>query len=125
MMNIRFSTTRFGEGYAMDEVDAFLDRCERALLHRDGSLTAQEALGQRFTPTRFQEGYSMQEVDDLLDAVLVPMLQDPASHPYDPQRDLSAGARGATATGPGDAVPQRHPAEHRPGFLARLFGGGR
>ncbi|WP_422116966.1 DivIVA domain-containing protein [Brachybacterium sp. UNK5269] len=124
MLNIRFSTTRFGEGYVMDEVDAFLDRCEQALLHRDGSLTAQEALGQRFTVTRFQEGYSMQEVDDFLDAVLVPMLEDPAAHPYDPQRDLSAGAGGAAAA-PSDPAGPRHPAEPRPGFLARLLGGGR
>ncbi len=124
MINIRFTPTRFADGYAMDEVDAFLDRCERALLQRDGSLTAQEARAQRFTATRFQEGYSMREVDDFMDAVLVPMLEDPAAHPYDPQHDYSVGARGA-APGPDAAARRRHPDGERPGLLARLFGGDR
>src|SRR5699024_9353353 len=66
----------------------------------------------------------MKEVDDFLDAVLVPMLEDAAAHPYDPQGDLSDGA-GGTAAAPADAAGPRHPAVHRPGFLARLLSGGR
>lgn len=113
-MRIRFSTRRFGEGYDTDEVDAFLDRCEQALVRRDGSLTAEEALGQRFTPRR--SGYAMDEVDEFLDTVLVPMLKDPQAHPYDPEREHTVGA-GRAANGPSSA-------EQRPGFFSRLFGGG-
>ena len=53
----------------------------------------------------------MDEVDRFLDDVLVPLLNDPTQHPALPQQHVTA------------SVP--HPAVRRPGFFARLFGGGR
>ena len=110
-MEIRFASTRFGPGYDTQEVDDFIDRCERAVRSGDGSITAQEVTEKRFTPTRFREGYDMDEVDRFLDDVLVPLLDDPTQHPALPQQHVTA------------SVP--HPAERRPGFFARLFGGDR
>ena len=40
-MQIRFAPVRFGEGYDMAEVDDLIDRCERDLRARDGSVTAE------------------------------------------------------------------------------------
>ena len=110
-MEIRFTSARFGPGYDAQEVDDFIDRCERAVRSGDGSITAQEVTEKRFTPTRFREGYDMDEVDRFLDDVLVPLLNDPTQHPALPQQHVTA------------SVP--HPAERRPGFFARLFGGDR
>jgi DivIVA domain-containing protein len=124
-MQIRFSASRFAGAYDMEEVDAFLDRCERALVRADGSLTADDVRAQRFTTVKFQVGYEMAEVDEFLDSVLVPMLQDPQRHPYDPEHDYSVGGRRAE-TGPSDdAHQQTHPVQQRSGFLSRLFGGAR
>ncbi|WP_282072055.1 DivIVA domain-containing protein [Janibacter hoylei] len=59
-----FTRTRWREGYAVPDVDDFLDRVFHALStghpvpHIDGA---------RFRPTRFGEGYDMEEVDDFLD----------------------------------------------------------
>lgn len=135
-MKIRFTSVRFGEGYDAQEVDDFIDRCERAVRSGDGSVTAEEVTQKRFTPTRFREGYDMEEVDRFLDDVLVPLLSDPESFPHDPQRDYTGAALTPGTTAPRDGqrpatMPERpsgsalHPAERRPGFFARLFGGGR
>lgn len=142
-MDIRFTTTRFGEGYDMQEVDDFLDRCDRALATGDGSVTAQSVREMAFSPTRFQEAYRMDEVDDFLDSVLVQRfvtLEAAAPQPGDSAEGMAAPApvptpepRASSATAPhaagadGDFSGGRgiHPAESRPGFLQRLFGGGR
>ena len=110
-MEIRFASTRFGPGYDPQEVDDFIDRCERAVRSGDGSVTARQVAEKRFTATRFREGYDMDEVDRFLDDVLVPLLGNPAQPSDAPQQEVTGSAL--------------HPAERRPGFLARLFGGGR
>lgn len=139
-MDVRFTATRFGEGYDMQEVDDFLDRCDRALATGDGSVTAQSVRDMRFTPARFREAYRMDEVDDFLDAVLV--LRFVELEAGGPQLGtLAAGTPGSAAEPDhqGDSLPSApatgadhgdggrgiHPAEPRPGLLRRLFGGGR
>lgn len=64
---------RFAEGYAADEVDAFLARAADALDHRGtdgGDLSAEDVVEATFTPTR-RGGYDQESVDDLLDRVVV------------------------------------------------------
>lgn len=123
MTGIQFTTVTFRPGYAMDEVDSFLARAERALRTGDGSVTPEEVLEQRFTPTRFSEGYSMDEVDDYLDTTLRPELQeqrseqDPGADGAGPTRTREASGKDASAAG-----GVLHPAEKRPGLLTRVFG---
>lgn len=79
--NVRFSSTKFREGYKLDEVDAFLDRVETQLRTggRDRSsapLTAETVIGQRFTATRFRAGYDQDEVDDFLDRIVTELRRE-------------------------------------------------
>jgi DivIVA domain-containing protein len=62
-----FPTTRVREGYAVDEVDAFLARVAAAL--RAGEPVAQMVEEARFRPVAFKRGYDMGAVDALLDEV--------------------------------------------------------
>ena len=61
--NVTFRTVRFKEGYAVDEVDDFLDRISK------GAVTAEQVRNKTFTTVRFKEGYDVDEVDDFLDKV--------------------------------------------------------
>ncbi len=72
----RFTPTRFREGYAMDDVDAFLERIHATLTaYEQGTavevLADVDVVNARFQPTKFREGYSQDEVDDFLDEVVV------------------------------------------------------
>lgn len=65
--------TKYRGGYAIADVDAFVDRVataleEQARGYRPG-LTADEVLQARFAATKFQEGYDQDDVDELLDRV--------------------------------------------------------
>lgn len=65
--------TKFREGYALADVDAFVDRVARALEeqgrgHRP-SVSGDEVRDVRFKATKFAEGYDQDAVDDLLDRV--------------------------------------------------------
>jgi DivIVA domain-containing protein len=71
----RFTPTRFRDGYAMDDVDAFLERVHATLTAYEGGtafgvLSATDVVNARFHPTKFREGYSQDEVDDFLDQVV-------------------------------------------------------
>ena len=71
----RFTPTRFRDGYAMDDVDGFLERVHAALTAYEGGtafgvLSATDVVNARFHPTKFREGYSQDEVDDFLDQVV-------------------------------------------------------
>lgn len=74
-------TTRFREGYAIDEVDQFRAAAVRALeQHEQGYLplvTADQVLAVRFRATSFERGYDQRAVDDLLDRVAL-ALQRPS-----------------------------------------------
>ncbi|WP_181310299.1 DivIVA domain-containing protein [Nocardioides campestrisoli] len=67
----RFPLTKWREGYAIEEVDAFVHRCELALERRAGAVTEEELRQVRFTPTRFRHGYDQGSVDDRLDQLSV------------------------------------------------------
>ena len=75
-----FTTTKWREGYAADEVDAFLDRVADALqqvhVGRPTTLTAEEVVAVRFAPTKFRTGYDQDEVDDFLDEVVLTLRGD-------------------------------------------------
>jgi DivIVA domain-containing protein len=65
--------TKYREGYAIADVDAFVERVATALEERARgyrpSLTADQVLRARFAATKFQEGYDQDDVDQLLDRV--------------------------------------------------------
>lgn len=73
--NISFATTRLHEGYAIAEVDAFVDMVRKAMKKwesgLDGGLVAEDVMLARFTPIKFFKGYNELQVDDFLDDVAV------------------------------------------------------
>jgi DivIVA domain-containing protein len=58
-----FSQVRLREGYAIVEVDDFLNRVER------GMVTADEVRNVQFTTVRLRSGYNEDQVDDHLDEI--------------------------------------------------------
>ena len=66
----RFAVTKFREGYAQPDVDAFLDRVARSLDGTGPRLTPLEVLSSRFAAVKFKEGYDVEQVDDFLDRVV-------------------------------------------------------
>jgi DivIVA domain-containing protein len=68
----RFNTTRFRPGYAIDQVDNFLDAAVANLdAYEDGTtpfqpLQPSEILAHSFKTVRFMEGYDIDAVDELL-----------------------------------------------------------
>lgn len=66
-------TTRFREGYAIDEVEQFRTVAVRALEQREQGylplITADQAVAARFRATSFELGYDQRAVDALLDRV--------------------------------------------------------
>lgn len=77
--NIRFSTTKFREGYSPDEVDSFIETVRETLQFweggRAGALSSEAVVSARFTPTKFRAGYDQGEVDDFLDDVSATLLR--------------------------------------------------
>lgn len=69
----RFSTTKFREGYVMDDVDSYLDKIRTALESWEsgipGEVTADSVVNSRFALTKFRTGYVEDEVDSYLDEV--------------------------------------------------------
>ena len=67
----RFTRTRYRAGYAMADVDAFIDRIEATLGFRSRygpPVTAADVAAVQFRVVRIRAGYEMREVDDALDA---------------------------------------------------------
>lgn len=62
--NVRFPTTRLGEGYGEAEVDEFLDRMIVALRARRAR--AADVRAARFSTTRLRPGYGQPDVDAFL-----------------------------------------------------------
>jgi DivIVA domain-containing protein len=64
-----FSRVRWREGYAPEEVDAFVERLAATLNgHPIGlPMTPEDVRNVSFTPVRLREGYSVDEVDQFLD----------------------------------------------------------
>ena len=64
-----FTPVRIREGYAPDEVDAFIDRLMATVngLPVERPVTPREIRRVRFTPVRLTEGYDVEEVDIFLE----------------------------------------------------------
>lgn len=73
MSQVKFSSTKFREGYITDEVDDFVNSVQLALQKWEsgspGKLSAHDVVHARFTPVKFRSGYDETEVDDFLDKV--------------------------------------------------------
>jgi DivIVA domain-containing protein len=67
----RFTRTRYRAGYAIADVDAFIDKVEATLGIRPRygpPVTAADVAAARFRLVRLRTGYDMREVDEALDA---------------------------------------------------------
>jgi DivIVA domain-containing protein len=103
----KFSTTKFREGYDIEEVDGYLDEIGQTLTSLEGgaALTTpgligpEDVLAKVFDTVKFREGYAIDEVDDLLD-VVVQALQEHKAR--------------ALATGAQQVVPARQPTGSQP-----------
>ena len=75
---VRFSPTKFREGYSQNGVDDFLDAATRALAAAESrgqlatapELTGDDVVNVRFQPTKFRAGYDQDEVDRFLDRIV-------------------------------------------------------
>ncbi|MBS1673567.1 MAG: hypothetical protein JSS74_06345 [Actinobacteria bacterium] len=67
--------TRFRDGFAIDEVDALIDRCVEGLRAceqgRPSPIAPEEIVMTQFRHVRFADAYDADAVDDLLDRVVV------------------------------------------------------
>ena len=66
----RFTRTRYRPGYAIPEVDAFIDRIEATLglqARYGPAVTVTELAAVKFRLVRLKSGYDMREVDEALD----------------------------------------------------------
>jgi len=66
----RFTRTRYRPGYAIADVDAFIDRIEATLGIRPRygpPVTAADVAAVQFRLVRLRAGYEMREVDEALD----------------------------------------------------------
>jgi DivIVA domain-containing protein len=65
----QFSVVRLQEGYAIDEVDEFVDRVLATVngLPVSRPVTADEVRNVQFRPVRFNAGYDVMEVDMFLE----------------------------------------------------------
>lgn len=62
-----FTHVRWREGYAIGEVDAFIELAVAALDSPSPALRPEDVRAARFRPVRVREGYEMAEVDAYLD----------------------------------------------------------
>jgi DivIVA domain-containing protein len=65
--HVSFMRVRLREGYAVGQVDAFVEQAVLALSARDPSVRAEDVRAVRFAPVRVRAGYDMREVDAFLD----------------------------------------------------------
>lgn len=82
--SISFDTTRLHEGYAIAEVDAFVESVRKAMKKWEsgvtGELVAADVMLARFTPIKFFKAYNEIQVDDFLDDVAVTFAAYEAGH---------------------------------------------
>ena len=62
-----FTTVMFREGYAMEQVDAFIARAAQSLGAATPTVRPEDVRAVQFAPVRLREGYDMAEVDAYLD----------------------------------------------------------
>jgi DivIVA domain-containing protein len=104
--DVRFSVTKFREGYEQGSVDAFLTEARAALAaweqRMPAVLTGDAVVERRFAPTKFGNGYDQDEVDDFLDAIVGAL------------RGYEGGAVAAPAASSADPVVLAKPAASGP-----------
>ena len=71
---VRFTSTKFREGYNIAQVDALVGKAQVALAQweagRSAELQSMQVTEARFVPTLFRQGYVQDEVDNFLDALV-------------------------------------------------------
>ena len=92
-----FTTVMFREGYAMEQVDAFIERAAQSLGAPVPTVRPEDVRAVRFAPVRMREGYDMAQVDTYLDELeqhLVERVRDLPQVPAVPAgTDPDPGAR--------------------------------
>lgn len=77
--DVRFAVTKFREGYAQAEVDAFLGEARLAIadweLRHPAALHSADIADRRFPVSKFGNGYDQDQVDDFLDLVAASLRQ--------------------------------------------------
>lgn len=72
---VKFSLTRFREGYDLADVDAFLEHLRDTLVQwesgRPGLILSGEVAETRFAVTKFRNGYDQDQVDNFLDEATI------------------------------------------------------
>jgi DivIVA domain-containing protein len=97
----RFPTTRWLEGYDIEQVDAFCERGQRALTESSPGLGPAEVRSARFRPVRMRTGYEMGPVDSYLDELAAQLAAQLAARHGDPATtgDPAAGSAGGHCPG--------------------------
>jgi len=112
----KFSTTKFREGYDIEEVDGYLDEIGQTLQSLEtgaapttpGLLGPEDVLAKVFDTVKFREGYAIDEVDDLLDVVVQALQEHKA-------RALATGAQPLVPAPPTGSQPTApHPTGSQP-----------
>jgi DivIVA domain-containing protein len=93
--DVRFSVTKFREGYEQAAVDDFLAEARLALAAWEApaasapALSGDDVVERRFAPTKFGNGYDQDEVDDFLDLVTAALRGHEAAVPLAPVPSLA------------------------------------
>jgi len=116
---VRFTVSKFTDGYDQSEVDDFLDEVVATLRAREagepGTLSAAQVHDVTFSHTKFRAGYAVAEVDDFLDRVARTLARGAGHTPAAPSASpapraaadaVAAGTPDPTAT-PGLIPPAR------------------
>lgn len=96
-----FTTVMFREGYAMEQVDAFIERAAQSLGTATPTVRPEDVRAVQFAPVRLREGYDMAEVDAYLDELeqhLAERVKDQpqeAPQPVDTEPEAGAPTMGA------------------------------
>ena len=83
--------TRFGIGYAADEVEPFVETVEAALRSPTPWLTVSDVVTKRFTPVLLSPGYRMDDVDRYLDEAAYLLSERAGAQAEELPSPLSAG----------------------------------
>ena len=79
-----FTTVMFREGYAMEQVDAFIERVAQSLAAPTPTVRPEDVRAVRFAPVRLREGYDMAEVDAYLDELEQHLAERVKDQPQEP-----------------------------------------
>lgn len=109
----RFVQVRLREGYAIDEVDAYVEHITSALSLDDPDLTADEVDAVRFQPATLGAGYDMAQVDMWLYQVAAELRARASGEPPTVSMALSPGPPATPPAAPGPAPTSSSPPPSR------------